>query len=47
MLRDQSATSRSDNAPHASRARVVAKLACGSTLITTRENARLICDKLF
>ena len=47
MLRDQSATSRSDNAPHASRARVVAKLACGSTLITTREAARLICDNLF
>ena len=30
-------TSRSDNAPHASRARVGAKLACGATLSATRE----------
>ena len=30
-------TSRSDNAPHASGARVGAKLACGATLSATRE----------
>ena len=30
-------TSRSDNAPHASRARAGAKLACGATLSATRE----------
>ena len=34
-------TSRSDNAPHASRARVGAKLACGATLSATREFAWL------
>ena len=32
-------TSRLDNAPHASGARVVAKLACGATLSATREFA--------
>ena len=35
-------TSRSDNAPHASGARVVAKLACGATLSATREFAGLV-----
>ena len=34
-------TSRSDNAPHASGARVGAKLACGATLSATREFAWL------
>ena len=34
-------TSRSDNAPHASVARVGAKLTCGATLSVTREFAGL------
>ena len=35
-------TSRSDNAPHASGARVGAKLACGATLSATREFLELV-----
>ena len=35
-------TSRSDNAPHASGARVGAKLACGATLSATREFVGLV-----
>ena len=40
-------TSRSDNAPHASGARMVAKLACGATLSATRELVAFVWARVF